>query len=507
MLIDYNTPTICTYFYNVKQQHYKALLYFITITIAITIGIQLYWNIQNYNTNKQRLINEVQISLDNSIEAYYSDFAKADFFSFIDLQEDRDSTNLSLQMIGFSDIATNPKTIAKLDSTINHKHADYLNHSSKLIDCTKGFTFTERRINGVSIVKGKSLPDSLTSISSLLNKLTISIKKDSLDFKRLDTLLLQELDRKKIRINYGLMHLKADTLFKSFKVKELKENSLSTFSKSTYLPINQKLQLRYSNPTISILKRSLTGILLSLLLATCIIACLFYLLHIINKQKELAEIKNDLISNITHEFKTPIATVSTAIEGIKNFNEANDKEKTDNYLNISEQQLKKLHLMVEKLLETATLDSDKLIINTEEIDLVLVLKNLVEKYQMLSPGKTISFKSNSIALPAKVDPFHFENALANLIDNAIKYGGDTIEVNLNSLLNSVEITVADDGGKIDKNQREKIFDKFYRVPTGNRHDVKGFGIGLFYSKKIIEKHNGTLSLVPNITNTIFKIVL
>ncbi len=507
MLTDYDTPTICTYFYNVKQQHYKALLYFITITIVITIGIQVYWNVQNYNTNKQRLINEVQISLDNAVESYYADFAKTDFFSFIDLQEHSDSTNVSLQMIGFSDMATNPKTRVKLDSTINHKHDDYLTHASKLIDCTSGFTFTERRINGVSIVNRKSSPDSLTSISGLLNKLTISIKRDSLDFKRLDTLLLQELDRKKIRIDYGLLHLKADSLFKSFKIKDLKENSLSTFSKSTYLPINQKLQLQYSNPTMSILKRSLTGILLSLLLATCIIACLFYLLHIINKQKELAEIKNDLISNITHEFKTPIATVSTAIEGIKNFNKANDKEKTDNYLNISEQQLKKLHLMVEKLLETATLDSDKLIINTEEIDLVLVLKNLVEKYQMLSPGKTISFKSNSNTLTAKVDPFHFENALANLIDNAIKYGGETIEVNLNSLLNSIEITVADDGGKIDKNQREKIFDKFYRVPTGNRHDVKGFGIGLFYSKKIIEKHNGTLSLVPDTTNTIFKIVL
>jgi len=283
--------------------------------------------------------------------------------------------------------------------------------------------------------------------------------------------------------------------------------ALNTFSKSTYLPDSQKLKLLFSNPTLAILKRSLTGIALSLLLSACIIACLLYLLHIIKKQKELAEIKNDLISNITHEFKTPIATVSTAIEGIKNFNSNNDKAKTDSYLNISQQQMKKLHLMVEKLLETATLDSDKLFIKKEEIDVVLMLKNLVGEYQMLASDKGIVFKTNENTFPIKVDPFHFENAVANIIDNAVKYGGKSIEVSLSSMLNSVEITIADDGGKIDKNQRAKIFDKFYRIPTGNRHDVKGFGIGLFYSKKILDKHGGHLVLLPDSKNTIFKITL
>ena len=194
--------------------------------------------------------------------------------------------------------------------------------------------------------------------------------------------------------------------------------------------------------------------------------------------------------------KTPIATVSTAIEGIKNFNQNNDQAKTDSYLDISEQQLKKLHLMVEKLLETSTLDSDKLIIKKEEIDVVLMLRSLVHKHQMLSPEIEIQFKTNEGSLTIEVDPFHFENAVANVLDNAVKYGGNSIEVNLNSMLSSVEITIADDGGKINKNQREKIFDKFYRIPAGNRHDVKGFGIGLFYARKIVDKHGGQLTLVP-----------
>ena len=103
--------------------------------------------------------------------------------------------------------------------------------------------------------------------------------------------------------------------------------------------------------------------------------------------------------------------------------------------------------------------------------------------------------------------FHFENVISNLIDNAIKYGGSTIEIHINSILKSVEISIADDGDGIEKNQQEKVFDKFYRVPKGNTHDVKGFGIGLYYCKKIVEKHRGILVLSSNNNQTIFKITL
>ena len=221
----------------------------------------------------------------------------------------------------------------------------------------------------------------------------------------------------------------------------------------------------------------------------------------------MAEIKNDLISNITHEFKTPIATVSTAIEGIKNFNSANDPSKTEKYLDISNQQLQKLHQMVEKLLETATLDNDKLLLNKETADLVQLITQLVGKYRIITPEKELLFSTNVSELDFEIDLFHFENAIANLIDNAIKYGGDQIEVNINAVLDGIEISIADNGIPIDSAQREKIFEKFYRVPTGNRHDVKGFGIGLFYSKKIINKHHGELELVPNKNHTIFKVTL
>ena len=231
------------------------------------------------------------------------------------------------------------------------------------------------------------------------------------------------------------------------------------------------------------------------------------MLKIIQQQKELAAIKNDLISNITHEFKTPIATVSTAIEAIENFNVIDDKQKTQKYLTMSAVQLKKLHQMVEKLLETATLDSEQLMLKKETVDVAAMTEKLVNKYQLLSKNKTLIFSSNLQPIYLNIDMFHFENVISNLIDNAIKYGGSTIEIHINSILKSVEISIADDGDGIEKNQQEKIFDKFYRVPKGNTHDVKGFGIGLYYCKKIVEKHRGILVLSSNNNQTIFKITL
>ena len=488
-----------------KQKNQKSLVYFITITIVITIAIQLYWNIQNYKTNKQRLINEVQISLDNGVENYFADIAKTDFFAFVD--ESSDSLLPTTAHSQFFNHFANDSSFLEIEKDSLWLSSD-IKGFTQIIDTDRAITsLNSNHISSLSVFRGKKATDSINGLIGLTNKIIVSIIRDSLDFEKLERRVKEEFKRKDISIIYALKQLEGDSIIGNYESTKNLNLPLSTFSNSTYLSGNQKLQLQFSNPTLSILKRSITGIVLSFILSICIIICLLYLLHVIQKQKELADIKNDLISNITHEFKTPIATVATAIEGIKNFNETNDKEKTKNYLNISEQQLKKLHLMVEKLLETATLDSDKLMINKENLDLVVLIQNVVEKHQMLTTKKRITFKTNIDSLFAKVDPFHFENALANLVDNALKYGGDTIEVHMNSLLNSIEISVADNGDKIEKNQREKIFDKFYRVPTGNRHDVKGFGIGLFYAKKIINKHGGNLILMTDSQHTIFKIVL
>jgi two-component system phosphate regulon sensor histidine kinase PhoR len=257
---------------------------------------------------------------------------------------------------------------------------------------------------------------------------------------------------------------------------------------------------------ITVLKKNTFGILLSFILISAVIGCLLYLLGIIRHQKQLAEVKNDLISNITHEFKTPIATIGAAMEGIQAFNIENDSTKNLRYAKISSEQVEKLNGMVEKLLETATLGSEDLSLQFETINLVEFLRKAATKEVFTLKNKAIQFETSEEEINAKVDIFHFENAINNCIDNAIKYGGEEISVAIKKNKNIVEISISDTGTSLSEEHKKHVFQKFYRVPKGNTHDVKGFGIGLYYSKKIIEKHQGTIVLETN-GHTTFKIHL
>ena len=498
-----------------QTKKHNWILYLITATIITTIAVQVYWNYKNFEQNKQHVSNEIQLSFDTAIEEYFASLAKANFLTIIGTQ--------TIDTILNGRMVHNQKNIFEWDSD-NPKQMDsiFLNAEKRFkgqfkhINGDSNFTFKQIRGKGIKL-KGQAYntkvkmfraefaSDSLTLLNNL-NNIYISIQRDSIEYLKIDSLLQKQFAQKKIVLNYVVTHYKQDSLF--YKTSSINtHNFLSLNAKSTFVKRDESLKLWYQNPFKEALNRSLSGIFLSLLLSLAIISCLFYLLHIINKQKELAEIKNDLISNITHEFKTPITTVSTALEAIRSFDVLKDKEKTDKYLAISTSQLKKLDIMVEKLLETATLDSEKLLIQKEEIDIVELVKRAVEKGELNSSKKTILYSTPKKDLFVQLDPFHFENAVSNLIDNAIKYGGDTIEVHINKVLNTIEISVADNGKPIEKNQREKIFEQFYRIPKGNTHDVKGFGIGLYYTKKIIEKHEGTLALVPNTKHTIFKITI
>ena len=489
-----------------NTQKYKWILYLIVITIITTIAIQFYWNFKNYEENKQRVANEIQLSLDNAVEEYYSSLAKSNFFSIIKNDDEQTVSNANNQ--------PSNTLLSRLKNRIKAQKFTKSKLSISSIEISSDENFSPENMDSLMLssskitshFNNKKATDSVKLVTTL-KPILISFLEQNLDYNKIDSLIEQQLSKKGIALKTSFHHIKNDTLFKQTKDVALVDKQFSVTSKSTYLKDSEAFELYYSNPNFEALKRGFGGIFLSLLLSLLIISCLFYLLKIIQQQKELAAIKNDLISNITHEFKTPIATVSTAIEAIENFNVIDDKQKTQKYLTMSAVQLKKLHQMVEKLLETATLDSEQLMLKKETLDVVAMTEKLVNKYQLLSKNKTLIFSSNLQPIYLNIDVFHFENVISNLIDNAIKYGGSTIEIHINSILKSVEISIADDGDGIEKNQQEKVFDKFYRVPKGNTHDVKGFGIGLYYCKKIVEKHRGILVLSSNNNQTIFKITL
>lgn len=504
---------------NTKKYTYS--LYLIVVVICATIGIQWYWNYKNYQFNKQQLIKDVQISLDKAVDDYYTDLAQ------------RTTLGFEIEGNAQKDILKKGDFFLDVAKSIDSTHAKYKTLDSLKIntDSIKGvkvyrglkvdsmYNLKRNRFNENNTVyiqddqhKKWSTNDSLdlSKIGLLTSKVVISIKSDSLDVKHVDSLLKADLERKNIPVSYHLKFKEAPNVFipKNDTIQDTTQDKklLSVSSNSTFLPRDSSLKMYFENINLAVFKRILSGILISVLLVLAVISCLFYLLRIIKNQKQLAEIKNDLIGNMTHEFKTPIATIGVALESIKNFRAIEDKEKTKKYLNMSEDQLGKLNLMVEKLLETATLDSNNLELNKEATDIRTIIELLVEKHQ-LQTDKPISLNMPDTEIIAEIDAFHFENAVNNILDNAVKYGGENISVVLSQQQNAFSLSISDSGESLKKQHKDKIFEKFYRAPKGNTHDVKGFGIGLYYTKKIVEKHQGhiTLDLQPQLTT--FKITM
>lgn len=482
------------------KKNYKWVVYFIGVTIFTTIAVQVYWNYREYELNKQNLISKVQQSLDNSVEAYFANITKSGIITFTS-PNSKNSKDITDTIV----VSTNSKwgLRKKVDSTLQNI-AKQKNQKPLFINSQRNHAF---------FTPNDVIPK---NIDSLISKVFISISRDTLDLEKLDKYLSEELKRTNIGIEYGMTYdyfqwISDDNFDKKsidYKLENFPEKHLTVVSKSTYLPHRSHLELRFTNETAILLKNSFISILLSLILSISIIASLIYLLKTIYKQKQLAEVKNDLINNITHEFKTPIATISTALEAMKNFNALDDKVKAEKYISIANSQVANLNVMVEKILETAALNHQQLAINKQPVAIAALIGKVVENYKITAPEKTINFKNNIGDAVLKVDQFHFGNAIGNIIDNALKYGGKTMSVELSSLKNTVIIIIQDSGNGIPRNQKDKIFEQFYRIPTGNTHNVKGFGIGLYYTKNIIEKHGGTISVVYDANNaTLFKIVL
>ncbi|NRD21297.1 HAMP domain-containing histidine kinase [Winogradskyella eckloniae] len=499
-----------------NDRRYKWVLYTIVVVILVTISIQVYWNYKNYQTSKRQLINDVQISLDKAVDDYYADLAERTTFSVF-FENDKKIGDLKENQ-KLSNLLKNIKESDKEFTNLNDIEPNTIDGITIIKGLKADSLMLQKRIkNNKHLFTEPKQSDSLkaSKIEMLTSKVMFSINNDSINLIKLDSLLYNELTRKQLNVDF-VLHFKNENFFKNFLEKKaspttptFSEDSeiLSTTSKSTFLPDNSTLQIDFSNTTKVILKRILGGLLISTLLILAVISILFYLLKIIRDQKQLAEVKNDLISNITHEFKTPIATISAAIESINNFNAIEDKEKTKKYLNMSSEQLGKLNIMVEKMLETATLDSNNLELKKENFNLSELLVTLTNRYKIQFPEKAIRCNSQLENVIVFADLFHIENALNNILDNAIKYGGEEITITFKTNKTHSTILISDNGNSLTKTNKAQIFDKFYRVPKGNQHDVKGFGIGLYYTKTIIEKHKGSIDLELNKNLTTFKITL
>lgn len=239
-------------------------------------------------------------------------------------------------------------------------------------------------------------------------------------------------------------------------------------------------------------------LLLSLLFIAVILGCFAYTITVIFRQKKLSEMKTDFINNMTHEFKTPIATISLAADSITNASIISNPDKVKRFADIIKQENKRMNGQVEKVLQMALIERDTLKLNFTSIDLHEVINQAVGNIALQVEKKEGSVASDLRAERPMIegDANHISNIINNLLDNANKYSPEKPEIVVSSrnVSNGVEITVSDKGIGMTKEAKKKIFEKFYRVHTGNLHDVKGFGLGLAYVKAMVTAHKGSIDV-------------
>ena len=237
-----------------------------------------------------------------------------------------------------------------------------------------------------------------------------------------------------------------------------------------------------------------------------------YTLFVILKQRRLSEVQNDFINNMTHEFKTPLATIAISSEVLKDPSIAKNPERLLNYATIIENESQRLKQQVERVLQMAQTEKADVGLKKEQQDIHELIKEAVDNHKVALSSKRgeVGLALNATNSHILADKLHFTNVIGNLLDNAIKYceKEPRISITTSNSEASIQIEISDNGIGISPENQKKIFARFYRVPTGNRHDVKGFGLGLNYVKLIVEAHKGKISVQSKPGNgSIFSIVL
>jgi two-component system, OmpR family, phosphate regulon sensor histidine kinase PhoR len=239
-----------------------------------------------------------------------------------------------------------------------------------------------------------------------------------------------------------------------------------------------------------------------------IIAAFYVTVNALLRQKKLSEIKNDFINNMTHEFKTPLATISLAVDALRNEKVVQDREKSGYFTGIIKEENRRMNKQVETILQASLLDRQEQQLNLRSLHAHLVIQEAMENFQLQLEGKggkselQLNAKSDLI----EADEVHFMNLITNLIDNAVKYSKENllIRITTHSTARSLVIRIEDNGIGMSKETQRRIFEKFYRAHTGNLHNVKGFGLGLSYVKTIVDAHRGKIKVESTVgKGTIF----
>src|SRR5690606_23944493 len=279
-------------------------------------------------------------------------------------------------------------------------------------------------------------------------------------------------------------------------------NSTSTYSIAVFSDENNQssyeLLVNFTDDNKYILSSISGMILLSIIFTFIILFTYSSAIYQLVKQRKISEIKTDFINNMTHEFKTPIATINLALDAIKNPKIIDDKEKVLRYLNMITEENKRMHAQVENVLRISKLEKNELNIGKDKVDLHELIEDALTHVELLVEDRQGYIKTHFEALESTVlaNETHFTNVIVNILDNAIKYSPDApkIDVYTENVGTNILFKVKDQGSGMSKAATKRVFEKFYREHTGNIHNVKGHGLGLAYVKRIVEDHQGYVTV-------------
>ncbi|MFV0536166.1 MAG: sensor histidine kinase [Dysgonomonas sp.] len=466
----------------------KLIAFTILSLLVLVCGYQTYWLINFHKEQYSKLERVIDKTIDDG-------FLKEMAIRLTIISSEKDQgkyVETMVDTVGQNQVISNNKDGASFSMSFKE---DTYNGTSKQ---NKDSVFQTLNYVNVAVKKG---------LSMTIN----SIKKP--DIHRFDSILTADLLSQDLNIPHVIEIRKTanDSLIDRISKKEFIYKNSQKYPLEDWQDPDYSYILLMENPKWYIFKSMWGLVSVSLLMILLLVISYIYLLIVILKQKSIDEIKSDFVNNMTHELKTPISVTYAAIDAMQNFGLGQDPIKRDEYLSISKEQLLYLNSLVEQILTTSVEERKNLKLALENINIKDIFENQRNKFS-LNPHKQIEFildiKPGDVEI--KADKLHFGNMISNLVENAIKYSDESVRIELAAYHSGGKtiIAISDSGIGIPNSSLDKIFDKFYRVSTGNIHNVKGYGLGLSYVKTIVDKHEWDIKVESSLgKGSCFKIII
>jgi two-component system phosphate regulon sensor histidine kinase PhoR len=461
---------------NRRRLYFPVVLMLLAIVAVATF--QVYWLIKNFREEKQDLSFRTNVLFRDALQRIRAEKLKLDT-NF--------NSNVQFRVARYGAVGMMDAMRRKVFDTAGHEK------KFRVLVTQKNTAFVREgmppdSVDEIHIFKdgpGPGIVRVLSRVDSLM---------DSIGIKELSAKYAQILKEEKISIPYFITSRKA--------VFNDERPGPAFFEKDNEVTIgfNNPVTFRVdiSNTTAFVLQKMWSQILVSLFLVGLTVFSFTLLLRNLVQQRKLTQIKNDFISNITHELKTPIATVSVAIEALRKFDALHDPEKTKEYLAISSNELQRLSFLVDKVLKLSMFEKHQVELKEEIIDLAVLVKEVVNsmKLQFEKYKAQVNVQLQGYRFDIEADRLHITSVLFNLLDNALKYSKEnpSIHLELKEENERIQLIITDNGIGIPAEFHKKIFDKFFRVPAGDTHNVKGYGLGLSYVAYVIQRHYGSIEV-------------